>query len=83
VQAVLFALLVLVASQLGLGRAVAQDAIVASVNGRPITETDMRYAEIDLGSELEAIAPEKSPPRSARISDRKSASVGSRRTGAD
>jgi peptidyl-prolyl cis-trans isomerase C len=58
VQAVLFALLVLVASQLGLGRAVAQDAIVASVNGRPITETDMRYAEIDLGSELEAIAPE-------------------------
>jgi peptidyl-prolyl cis-trans isomerase C len=58
VQAVLFALLVLVASQLGLGRAVAQDAVVASVNGRPITETDMRYAEIDLGSDLEAIAPE-------------------------
>ena len=57
-HALLFSLLVVVASQIGLGGAAAQDAVVAMVNGRPITESDMRFAEIDLGGDLEAIAPE-------------------------
>jgi peptidyl-prolyl cis-trans isomerase C len=58
VQALLFSLVILVASQIGLGGAAAQDAVVAMVNGRPITESDMRFAEVDLGGDLEAIAPE-------------------------
>lgn len=32
--------------------AMAQDAVVATVNGKPITEADLRHAETEIGSEL-------------------------------
>src|SRR5262245_39005701 len=58
VRAVLFSLLVGVATYIGAAAATAQEAVIATVNGRPITEQDMRLAEVELASELETIAPE-------------------------
>jgi peptidyl-prolyl cis-trans isomerase C len=40
------------------GGAFAQDTVIATVNGRSITESDMRLAEIDLAADLSSIAPE-------------------------
>ena len=58
VRAVLFWLLVGVATHIGAGAPTAQETVIATVNGRPITEQDMQLAAIELGSELEAVAPE-------------------------
>lgn len=41
-----------------IGNAASQEGVIATVNGRAITESDMRLAEIDLSAELATIAPE-------------------------
>jgi len=51
-----FALATIVSSSAG--RA-ADDAIVATVNGRAITEADVRLAETEIGNDLGTLAPEK------------------------
>ena len=58
VFAVLILLLIGATGHVGIGSAAAQDALIATVNGKPITENDMRLGQLELGNELDAIAPE-------------------------
>ncbi|MEZ5844172.1 MAG: peptidylprolyl isomerase [Hyphomicrobiaceae bacterium] len=39
------------------GMALAEDKVVARINGKPITEADLKYAETEIGSELGQLPP--------------------------